>query len=158
MKWKTYSDTKRAKRRSLGLCIQCGHPREELLRTKCLRCVEKNATWSKETLANLKQQIILGYGGKCACCGETTREFLSLDHVIESRSEEKRRRGVVLHCISLYRSLIRAGFPPHFQILCFNCNCSLGFFGYCPHHPEICREIRVGKPPKNNSTKVLESA
>jgi len=140
MRWKKSSEIKRAKRKALGLCIQCGHVREETTRTKCLRCVEKNAIWSRETIANLKQQVIVGYGSKCACCGITIREFLSLDHVVESRADEKKRRGFVLHCMTLYQKLIREGFPPTFQLLCFNCNCALGFFGYCPHHPEIQRK------------------
>ena len=139
MKWKQFSDTKRAKRKSLGLCIQCGHNREELTRTKCHRCVEKSAQWMRETIARVKQEVIAGYGGCCACCGETICEFMTLDHVAESRAAEKQRCGRAMHSLTLYQKVIRDGFPPTLQLLCFNCNCALGFFGYCPHHPEICR-------------------
>jgi hypothetical protein len=31
--------------------------------------------------------------------------------------------------------LIKENFPKEYQILCFNCNLALGFFGYCPHRP-----------------------
>jgi hypothetical protein len=32
-----------------------------------------------------------------------------------------------------YRWIIRSGYPENLRILCLNCNCSHGAYGYCPH-------------------------
>jgi hypothetical protein len=29
--------------------------------------------------------------------------------------------------------IIDNNYPPDFQILCYNCNCAKGVYGYCPH-------------------------
>jgi hypothetical protein len=87
----------------------------------------------------LKLEAIAGYGGKCICCGEVYHEFLNLDHAIESRSEEQKRTGRIIHAIALYQKVIRENFPPQYELRCFNCNLALGFFGYCPHRPEVLR-------------------
>mgnify|MGYP001568273127 CR=1 FL=1 len=34
---------------------------------------------------------------------------------------------------AFYRWLKQQGYPPGIRVLCFNCNCALGLFGYCPH-------------------------
>jgi hypothetical protein len=67
---------------------------------------------------------------RCACCGETQLEFLTIDH---------RDGGGTLHRETagrgqrFYGWLIRNGFPDGYQVLCYNCNCSLGHYKYCPH-------------------------
>ena len=81
----------------------------------------------------LKQEVVAAYGGKCECCGETRIEFLTIDHRDGSgakhRSQVGKGRGV-------YTDLKRRGFPQGpYRCLCFNCNISRGFYGYCPHHP-----------------------
>jgi len=104
----------------------------------CKRC----ANHSKRILRNLKIKVLAGYGNKCACCGIIEYEFLSVDHVKERGADERRRLGRrATNSGSLYRKIIRENFPDLYQILCYNCNMSLGFFGYCPHHPEIIRSI-----------------
>jgi hypothetical protein len=32
--------------------------------------------------------------------------------------------------------LIKNNFPDGFQVLCHNCNMSIGLYGYCPHQTE----------------------
>ena len=79
----------------------------------------------------LRAQVIEAYGGRCACCGETTPEFLSVDH-INNDGGQHRRNG--LSGPRFYRWLKATGFPKDaFTLLCFNCNCAKGFFGGCPH-------------------------
>ena len=34
---------------------------------------------------------------------------------------------------TFYEHLVKYNFPPGLRVLCYNCNLSLGFFGYCPH-------------------------
>lgn len=81
----------------------------------------------------LKLAVFTAYGGPiCCCCGETHLEFLTLDHIAGDGAVHRRKtrdnsgRGV-------YHDLKKHNYPPGFRVLCFNCNCSLGYFGYCPH-------------------------
>lgn len=84
----------------------------------------------------LKQAILNAYGGVCACCGETTYEFLTLDHTNGDGAEHRRLLNAAKgRSNKVYQDLIDRGFPPGFRVLCFNCNSALGFYGYCPHHP-----------------------
>lgn len=32
-----------------------------------------------------------------------------------------------------YRWIKKNGFPDSVQVLCWNCNCAKGIYGYCPH-------------------------
>jgi hypothetical protein len=74
------------------------------------------------------------YGGyRCACCGETERAFLSIDHVHNDGAEHKRRFNLRTG-EQLYRWLARHKFPPGFQILCMNCQWGKrNNNGICPH-------------------------
>lgn len=101
------------------------------------------ANWlNKMERHRLKVEVIQGYGGKCACCGLTQFEFLTLDHVNGDGAQHRRQlaeqRGVVqIRHDTIYREARKSGFPDNFRILCMNCNFSFGMFGYCPHqiHP-----------------------
>lgn len=78
-----------------------------------------------------KRRIIAHYtngSNQCACCGESTFEFLTIDHVKGGGSNHRKQIRT-----SIIPYLIRNNFPPGYQILCFNCNCAKGFYGYCPH-------------------------
>jgi hypothetical protein len=82
-----------------------------------------------------KQIVIDAYGGKCECCGETTFEFLTIDHINNDGAEHRRRIGG--KGTKIYKYLIEHDFPKDgYRLLCFNCNISRGFYGYCPHHPD----------------------
>lgn len=89
---------------------------------------------SKEQRDAVRDAVYLAYGGyRCACCGETERMFLSIDHVNNDGAEHKRtckiRTGE-----QLYRWLIRNKFPVGFQILCMNCQWGKrNNNGVCPH-------------------------
>ena len=71
---------------------------------------------------------------KCACCGETHIEFLTIDHI---HGGGRKHREEVGFGKSFYRWLIKNNFPKGFQVLCYNCNCAKGHFGYCPHKREM---------------------
>lgn len=105
----------------------------------CKNLYEKNRkrTWyhdkhreiCKRGKAKRREEFLRAYGGKCACCGESTPEFLELDHINgggrQHRLREKR---------DLYQVLKEQGFPKdEYRLLCANCNHSLGVRGYCPH-------------------------
>lgn len=93
---------------------------------------------AKAARERLRSTVIEGYGGKCACCGEGTREFLELDHVNDDGAEE-RRKG-----INAYRQAVIEGFPPRYQLLCTNCNAAKARHGVCPHRSACA--VAVAEP------------
>lgn len=98
---------------------------------------------------SIKMKVIEGYGGKCSCpgCNIDTLEFLTIDHINNDGAEDRRQNGKKSGG-KLYRWLIKNNFPKDkYQLLCYNCNCAKGFFGYCPHDkPDII--IRPTRPKK----------
>lgn len=77
-----------------------------------------------------RQAILAGYGGRCACCGETEPVFLALDHVNE---DGKQHRSKFATSLGVYSDVIKRGFPKDFQLLCHNCNMAKSLAGECPH-------------------------
>ena len=85
-----------------------------------------------ELYRDRKIRIIQHYGGKCDCCGEAHLEFLTIDH-IKGGGTAHRKKLKTEGGSGMYRWLEKNDFPEGFRILCWNCNCALGIFGYCPH-------------------------
>jgi len=83
-----------------------------------------------------KLKVLTALGGKCACCGEATPEFLTLDHINGDGAEHRKRLTghARASSVRIYREVLRMGCPPdQFQVLCWNCNCAIGLWGFCPH-------------------------
>ena len=78
-----------------------------------------------------KITVIEAYGGECACCGEKNKEFLAIDHIGGGGHQHIKKNN--FRGMQFYRWLIKNGFPGGFRVLCFNCNWSIGNYGYCPH-------------------------
>lgn len=88
----------------------------------------RDARWKR------KLAVIERYGGRCACCGESTPEFMTVDHIGGWGKDHRAESGLTYNMVAyLYARPILPGF----RILCFNCNCSLGMFGRCPHQEEV---------------------
>jgi len=87
----------------------------------------------KRRAAELRKETIAAYGNKCACCGEVSIEFLSIDHINGKGSIHRKKIGRK-GGHNFYRWLRMNDWPKGYQVLCFNCNCAMGFFGYCPHN------------------------
>jgi hypothetical protein len=89
--------------------------------------------WKENNAARVLEHYSNG-SPACACCGESERDFLAVDH-IDGHGNEHRRKifGYVQGGGRFYSWLIRQGFPRGFQILCFNCNMSKAKHGTCVH-------------------------
>lgn len=74
-------------------------------------------------------EAINHYGGKCVCCGETKPEFLAIDHVNGDGNIHRKK----INRMNLAVWLRINNYPDGFRVLCHNCNCAIGFYGYCPH-------------------------
>lgn len=98
--------------------------------THCIDCLEP-ATRLGRCKAHHERyrrlEVIKHYGGKCVCCGETEVNFLTLDHANGDGAAHRRTYSGRLH-----NWIIRHGFPPEFQLLCWNCNWAKAMGG-CPH-------------------------
>jgi hypothetical protein len=89
------------------------------------RAATKAAQW-----AALKMDAFNSYGGpKCACCGETLFEGLTIDHIDGSGSKHRRDTGAA----TPYRWLKKNNYPAGFQVLCGTCNMAKGTGDHCPH-------------------------
>jgi len=86
--------------------------------------------YGKRNRTQIRDRVLDAYGAKCACCGESIRQFLSVDHIHGSGTKHMRKRGVVGVC----RDIIKEGFPKDkYRILCMNCNWARSVYGVCPH-------------------------
>ncbi len=82
--------------------------------------------------AAMRAKALGYYGNKCECCGESRYDMLTFDHKVGSGYKSK------IHGVRLVYDVIReyeeSGYPnSKYRILCWNCNTSRGFYGYCPH-------------------------
>jgi hypothetical protein len=88
-----------------------------------------NAERRKEQWSSLRLEVLNAYGNRCACCGESTPEFLCIDHIHNDGAHHRKQIGS-----HLYQWLKKHNFPKdRFQLLCQNCNFAKGIFGGCPH-------------------------
>lgn len=95
----------------------------------------KEAAKSMRLNAKLREEVFASYGGfRCACCGETERLFLTIDHV-ENDGAEMRKNGTHSRGgTQFYQWLRKNKFPAGFQVLCMNCNSGKHRNGgTCPH-------------------------
>ena len=82
----------------------------------------------------VRMEVLIHYGGnppKCKCCGESTVEFLCIDHINGGGSKKRKALGNG----HMY-TWIRNNYPEDLQVLCHNCNMAKGFYGTCPHKLE----------------------
>lgn len=151
--WRTQVYARVAKLREEGKCLNCAEPVSpgplcnSCKKTNLDRYYENKEIYlskAKDRRQRLKREAFAAYGGAiCACCGETSIEFLTLDHIAGDGAAHRKRvteeRGWTSRSQSfsgthLYLWLKQNNYPPGFQVLCMNCNFSMGKYGYCPHN------------------------
>jgi hypothetical protein len=140
-------------------CLQCGKQFETTTPQKfCCSAKCAKSKWAKEkgpkyfrdlyksdpdyfkaqTKAHnkrIKDKCFEAYGGYvCACCGVTGELFCNLDHINNDGASHRKEMNLTDGSTSTYRWAIKNGFPPIFQVLCWNCNCAKNLNGgVCPH-------------------------
>lgn len=124
-----------------SFCRECQCARSKWRwETKREECRASNRAWcaankdrTREHSRRNRREVLRQYGGRCACCGETTPEFLAIDHV--NNDGEAHRREIGGYGGRIYEWLRRNGYPKdgRFQLLCHNCNMAKGLYGGCPH-------------------------
>lgn len=99
----------------------------------------------KRDADRLKAAAYDAYGRACVCCGETEPTFLTLDHVNNDGADWRRkvfgRNGGNGAGGATYRWCKHNGYPPIFQVLCWNCQQGKRFNGgICPHQKKTCND------------------
>ncbi|MGW0064777.1 hypothetical protein ACWDTT_33240 [Streptosporangium sandarakinum] len=90
------------------------------------------ANRNRASKRRIKADVIAAYGGKCSCCGESTPEFLTLDHINNDGAAHRKELGLRTGH-STWSWARRNNYPDILQLLCWNCNSAKGAYGYCPH-------------------------
>jgi len=83
-----------------------------------------------ESWHKIQDKFFEMYGNKCACCGESQREFLTIEHIHGQKGLNKESS------YQAYTRAIREYREDIYQILCMNCNHAKGIYGYCPHNKD----------------------
>ena len=112
----------------------------EIERRKNPEWVEKNRIRGLVYYHSIRRAAIEAYGGmKCACCGETIEQFLTIDHINNDGAEHRKSLGRKIGngkggSATIYTWLKNNNYPPGFQVLCMNCNHGKSRNkGVCPH-------------------------
>lgn len=121
----------RSRRKKVSGCVHC-KAKAVSGKTRCRKCSDVDARVHQCR----RLRVIKKYGGKCACCRERREEFLTIDHT-GGRGVGARHRKTRSGTNAMYGELDRGpADKSKYRVLCYNCNCSLGFRGYCPHDRE----------------------
>ena len=93
--------------------------------------------WTQAFKLKVREAVFKAYGGaKCACCGETERKFLTLDHINNDGAKDRIKIAGKRTASgwTTYVYLYRRKFPAGYQVLCMNCNFGKRMNnGVCPH-------------------------
>ena len=128
-----------------GLCNRCGkNPKSETL--LCLPCRsivkeqqrayraanrEQYLQERRNHSQTVRQDVLVKYGGKCVCCGESHLPYLDIDHKNGGGNAERKSRGGGGYYTFLRRTPIREDL----QLLCANCHVAKTRKAECPPHP-----------------------
>lgn len=122
-------------REGLKSCDSCNERQKEITHKSYKKHERKVLDANRARRFRLKQEVLAHYGGQCACCAETTWEFLTLDHINEDGAAHRRELFGTQKAGSsqMYRWAKKNGYPAIFRVLCFNCNVTIFHYGTCPH-------------------------
>ena len=139
--------------KAAGVCTWCGGERLTGY-VSCEQCVtdgrnyfrvrrEERLLRDQARRRRLMDDVFGHYGNVCACCGESEREFLTIDHVNNDGGHHRRKYPASGGGVGLYLWIKRHGYPDDLQLLCMNCNWGkMRCRGICPHKQVSGYELR----------------
>ena len=115
---------------------KCRERSREYSRKNRIKSRAASKTWRE----GLKLKVINHYSSgklKCACCGEKEYMFLTVDHINNDGSKQRKMYSGGGH--HNYRFIMKNGYPLGYQILCYNCNCGRARMKdkICPHQKNV---------------------
>lgn len=125
----------RSDRISKGLCYRCG--KQPISKwTLCTLCFDKRSKPTPESNRKYREKVrekcLAYYGGKCVCCGETKKEFLTFDHINNDGAKHRKQyKGAVALTTWLAAHDFNRASEFQIQILCANCNHAKAYYGGC---------------------------
>jgi len=144
---KAYNESTKEKRHEQYLAR-----RDEILARQKIRYAEKHdeisarkRTKNKSDREMYKNMVYDHYGRVCVCCGETEKDFLSIDHINED-GRKARENGS-----DFCEWIVKNNYPTDLQILCYNCNFARSHFdnnGICPHQSKALKEFLWVQSPR----------
>jgi len=112
-------------------CQACRTRQAERLRTWRAKQGDAAAKYQRIYNRRRRQEALGHYGGRCSCCGVSEFEFLTFDHAEGGGGAH--RDAIGTRGNGFVSWLFANDFPSDIRVLCYNCNSSLGYWGYCPH-------------------------
>lgn len=114
------------------------------LKKRMSRGRERTSELRSQHSQRIKAETFMAYGGPlCRCCGEYEPAFLTLDHINDDGAMWRRVKfgaGNNGAGLRTYEWCKRNGYPPIFQVLCWNCqHGKRRNNGACPHQG-TCRD------------------
>jgi hypothetical protein len=123
---KAYHAERREQERAYSVKYNEEH-REERANFRAEHREELNARVAKRHREK-RDAVLNHYGTTCACCPESERAFLTIDHVNGGGNKHRKEIGR-----NFTEWLFKNNFPEGYQTLCFNCNVAKHLLGTCPH-------------------------
>lgn len=120
-------------------CNACADQAAQLFQVHNERMGRKYYFTGIERKRALRRKVVAHYGGKCACCGDVTYEFMAIDHIYGGGLEHK-RKFAISGGTHLVHWLSGNNFPMGFRILCHNCNIAIKDGRPCPHETQRAAE------------------
>ena len=101
----------------IHLCKKCTKIKALPGYSHCAKCMARRSGQKARSMVRAREAVFEAYGNRCACCGETEKAFLTIDHMNNDGSAHRKAIGKKI-CLWLRRK----GFPAGFRLLCYNCN------------------------------------
>ena len=121
------------------ICTICGIRETTQNKRRCEQCQGKLGAHVKRWRQANRLAALHHYGGPnpiCACCKEPNIGFLTLDHINGGGTKHRKTSSSSGQNQGNYffKILKDLGYPPDYQVLCYNCNTGKWTNGgTCPH-------------------------
>lgn len=99
-------------------------------------CISCRTKYKMDRKNKIRKEALELYGKECLCCRERNKEFLVLHHVKGGGNQERKKLGktpTYSKMIELFRENPNEA-TKLYCVLCYNCNNSIEYYGYCPHN------------------------
>lgn len=106
----------------------------------CRRCEAKDKS---DRLLKLRHEVMDFLGGECNCCKIKDYNYLSIDHVDGGGIEDRNKYNKWSKYLKSILDIPKEEVGKKYQILCYNCNCTKGFYGKCPHNFDLTQKLEL---------------